>query len=305
MNNASDARRGPLRRPAFTLVELLVVIGIIGILISILLPTIGVVRRQARATKEMSDIRQAMIAYLRYSADHRGALLVGHSPLYGKVHDNYGRPVAFQADTRWPWHLLAHDRYRMIKALYIDERARQLLSPNAENTDMWNYIASLFPSFGLNMYHLGGEFTGPGGTNGQTNAEGWCSRITKVREATRRIVFASARSPGGTSPSDAYGSLSADGGDFVHGHWYLKPPIYQSYDAAGHRWNAPVRWSTASYHDSASPADWGYVHPRCNKKVAVALLDGHAELLSLDDMRDMTRWSNPAAEKGDPNYVSP
>jgi prepilin-type processing-associated H-X9-DG protein len=70
----------------FTLVELLVVIGIITILIAMLLPAISLVREQVLMTKCLSNLRQIGIAISSYANDHDACLVPGD---YFGIADGY------------------------------------------------------------------------------------------------------------------------------------------------------------------------------------------------------------------------
>jgi prepilin-type N-terminal cleavage/methylation domain-containing protein/prepilin-type processing-associated H-X9-DG protein len=59
------------RRRGFTLVELLVVIGIIALLISILIPVLGRARDQANKVACMSNLRQVAIGFMLYAGSNK------------------------------------------------------------------------------------------------------------------------------------------------------------------------------------------------------------------------------------------
>ena len=67
------------RRSGFTLVELLVVIGIIAILISILIPALNKARQNSLRLKCLSNLRQVGTAYLLYASRYDDRVPIGYS----------------------------------------------------------------------------------------------------------------------------------------------------------------------------------------------------------------------------------
>ncbi|MCY2955273.1 MAG: type II secretion system protein [Planctomycetota bacterium] len=157
------------KHKAFTLVELLVVIGIIAVLIAILLPALSRVKRQSYRVACASNMRQVGIALLGYANDHRGAL-----PLAAW---NFG-----PQPEDWIHWQSNRDVKQSALWSYLGKSDKVLKCPLGILTppDQYQY------SYGLNSDIAGG---GNGNPHVRTWPESAC-RLTKVVHPSQKIMLA-------------------------------------------------------------------------------------------------------------------
>lgn len=86
------------RRSAFTLVELLVVIFIIGLLIALLMPALQQAREAGRRTACANNMKQIGLAMHNYHDSHQS-----FPPGYMVITEGWNRDIPF--DEQWGWHV--------------------------------------------------------------------------------------------------------------------------------------------------------------------------------------------------------
>lgn len=94
---------------AFTLIELLTVIAIIGILAAIIIPVVGKVRASARNSQCLSNVRQLALANLLYASENKGQLIVHLNAQIGSgTNATYILPPSVRNEGNWQKALAAH-----------------------------------------------------------------------------------------------------------------------------------------------------------------------------------------------------
>ena len=139
----------PMTRPragrlAFTLVEVLVVIGVIVILLGILLPGLASVRRESLASSCLSNLRQLSVAHLSYMAVHKDRFAD-----VGLPHGSLGTPARSFVNTLKPF---CDDQ--LVLRSPLDTSPHWPVELGGEGESVNNGTPSLYrlTSYGMNNY---------------------------------------------------------------------------------------------------------------------------------------------------------
>jgi prepilin-type processing-associated H-X9-DG protein/prepilin-type N-terminal cleavage/methylation domain-containing protein len=270
-------------RPAFTLIEMLVVIAIIVTLIGLLMPAILAARSSAGSAQCASNLRQLGLAIMQYNSQY--GVYPQYRAEYPPITNAYGvnRP-------RWPWimasfmggwaqHpdaiLAAGNGDPTYTNVPLDNKI--LICPGM-STDSGNYLSIRNGSYGYNFGYLGNNRTLVDGDNTTPTLR---YPVASVKEPSRTIAFGDSR--GGAIPHGGH-SMTLDPPHMVvrfdnlsvNSPYWSQPPFGGA--IPGVNPYGPDE-GTADTPIPFSPAE-----ARHNGKTNVVFLDGHVESLSLFDL---------------------
>ncbi len=291
---AGGARRSDR---GFTLIELLVVIAIVMLLISILLPGLGQMKKIAAFTKETAAASQLNMAYLTYSNDNRDNLMPGFLD-YAWAHpgdpahqfwvydDLSNASVRMEGTTikRYPWRLapyLNYDTRALIgdKQLWDEIRRRPIDAPTGGSG--YQRGVATHPSFGINGPYVGGDYERGAfrPTVARQFGRFYISKASETIFPTRLIIFGTAR------------GVHIDGSGRIAPGWYRLDAPVTVRGTSTSAWTAP---NPAVYDEAQAPLKYGYIDLRHFKKMITTHFDGHVDALKYPQIRDMRNWSNQA-----------
>ncbi len=147
----------------FTIVELLVVIGVIALLLGLLSTGLTAAGRKSRQTRFLSDLKQVGLAWISYANTYEdrclpGMLDPGTQSLWRvRYKDKSGNQISQANAAMYPWRLLPFMDYSF--PLLYDYLEIDLPEFNDGNATGLQQIVATQPAFGYNAVYLGGWWT--------------------------------------------------------------------------------------------------------------------------------------------------
>jgi prepilin-type N-terminal cleavage/methylation domain-containing protein/prepilin-type processing-associated H-X9-DG protein len=304
------------RNRAFTLVELLVVIGIIAVLIGVLLPVLGKARESANSLKCASNLRSVGQGLAMYMAQYKGALPTSY--LYRRMTLDLGAgtetpATADQGYQHWSSYLygsgsVPQDAFRCPS---LEKGGLAPTNPTPDNLDAGqiNDVAGVVDEQATRCaYTLNEALCGRNkfvvGFQGAVRVYRWV-RAGSVRGAAStilatefinnwRIVSDAGRSSGAAvckshRPVHGFVATSGSGNDALNMEKLPVTTAYRRVTVADLDPNPSTRYFTGEW-DSAtykSRLDWvGHNHgtgPYSQRKTNYLYLDGHVETKNIRD----------------------
>ena len=270
------------RHRGLGLIELLATLSILAILIGVAVSVGRSALRKGAMAREVAASRTLITAFHGYAADHDGRYLPGLDKTAGSAmnpvwFEPYKRFITYsEAPHRYPFRLAPYFNYQLPGVIFVNGNEKQIIKSFGKIGGTFSdYGVSLCPALGINRYFVGGYVEPSGNLDHRSQTEA----LTRQSQADKSLlVFASA---GGR----------ADEETMLSGFHEIEPP------------NAENRiWSAHPWNPEANPGSYGRVDARHSGKAVCVFLDGSVELLGIEELRDMRRWSGNAKQEDNPDY---
>ena len=263
-------------RRAFTMVEILVVIGIIAVLMGILLPTLSRVRQQANTVRCASTLRELGTAWQMYASASGGMVVPGRLPRYDGPNSTYDLGDGEEYRPRW-YELLGAQikRYATRNPIKVEDDSWTIKDdfflcravPDWVNSRNYPYGYN-YQFLGNARYKLNGAFI---------NYPVKSGRIKPAETVMATDCMGTAAGKPRRNRTGYYVDGTKDIFAWGNKGWALDPPrLTTNSDYADPQRRAP---------ENRSAPD-----PRHQRKANAVFCDGHVELLSL---RDLGYFVNP------------
>jgi prepilin-type N-terminal cleavage/methylation domain-containing protein len=295
----------PRLRRAFTLVEILVTVGIIAVLASLLVGGLRGAMATARKTKELNALRGIHAAWYQYSSTFEEHILPGFVDTATQEQWQIAAPMMAGAALprgllqTYPWRLapfvdspfsayVGYMEFEGSDNAAIEAVAAPWSSADAppawaaDVIDQRGSRIALQPGFGYNAFYVGGWYEQGGAPKFSSVPSAVATRLAGITRASQQVIFAGATFRG----AGRYPIRGSDE-DFEPGAAWIAPPTL----GTGIVWQ-PLGMTDTGILEVIAPQ--GVPARRYNGQVGTVRSDGSTENASIATLLDMRLWTDAA-----------